>query len=404
MIGIVDCNNFFVSCERVMHPELANRPVVVLSNNDGCIVAMSNEAKAIGLTRGMPLFKARDIVKAHNVQTLSGNHRLYGEISTRVMATLKTIADDIEVYSIDEAFITFNNITNGYDDLGRYIVQTVHENTGIPVSVGFAATKTMAKIAAHFAKKYPGYKGTCVIDTPEKARKALEMTNIGSVWGIGRRHRARLEECGIRTAAQFADLPLEQIKGMFSVIGERTWRELHLQPCIDREILTQQKTLSSSRSFAHDIYDWEQIRQATIAFASILARKLRSNNNYALELSVFIQTNRFHQREPQYYNTCVRPLPEASCDTIVIATEAQNAMKTIFRKGLGYKKAGVTITKIINHQGVIHSLFADPKEINRREILMKTLDEINKNTASTARLRIASEGQGLSELVNGLAP
>lgn len=390
-----------MSCERVLRPDLANRPVVVLSNNDGCIVAMSNEAKAIGLTRGMPLFKARDIVKAHDVQTISGNHRLYGDMSARVMAILTAIADEIEVYSIDEAFISFNNVTDDYADLGQYIARKVKRDTGIPVSIGFAPTKTMAKIAAHFAKKYPGYKNACVIDTPEKAKKALELTEVKDVWGIGRRNRVRLEECGIKTAAQFADLTLEQIRGMFSVVGERTWRELHLQPCIGRGDVSQQKTLTSSRSFAHDIYDWEQIRQATVAFATILAQKLRAKNNYALELSVFIMTNRFRQREPLYFNTTVCPLYEATNDTMTLAAEAVKAMESVFRDGLGYKKAGVTITKVVNRQGVMHSMFTDPNEISRRASLMKTIDEINSNIAPNARIRVASEGQGLQELVNG---
>ena len=401
MVGLIDCNNFFVSCERVFHPELNGRPVVVLSNNDGCMVALSNEAKALGLKRGDPLFKVADIVKRAGVVTISGNHRFYGDMSARVMATLAAIADDIEVYSIDEAFISFRNVKSDYDDLGRYIVKKVKRDTGIPVSVGFAPTKTLAKVAARFAKKYPGYKGACVIDTPEKARKALELTEIGDVWGIGRRHRRRLEEHGIMTAAQFTDLSIEQIKGMFSIVGERTWRELHGQPCIGREDMPERKTITSSRTFARDVYDWEAIRQATVAFASILGRKLRGQKCFATELSVFIMTNRYHEREPQYFNTTVRRLADATDDTMAIADEAVKAMKEIFRQGLGYKKAGVTITKIVHRSGVIHSMFADPRDIERRGRLMKTLDTINENLGPSARLRVASEGGGLSDLVNG---
>lgn len=191
MIGLVDCNNFFVSCERVFRPELRNRPVIVLSNNDGCVVAMSNEAKALGIKRGVPLFKIRDIVEAYDIVSFSGNHRLYSDMSRRVMATLNSIADDIEISSVDEAFIDLENIGN--EKLAEYgvnLVKKVKRDVGIPVSVGIAPNRTLAKVAARFAKKYPGYKGACVIDTVEKARKALSLTAIGDVWGIeiGRAH------------------------------------------------------------------------------------------------------------------------------------------------------------------------------------------------------------------------
>lgn len=401
MIGLVDCNNFFVSCERVFRPELAGRPVVVLSNNDGCLVALSNEAKALGLTRGAPLFKVAGIVRANNVIVISGNHRLYGDMSARVMATLNAIVDDIEVYSIDEAFIHPARLNDCYDDLGRYIVGRVRRDTGIPVSIGFAPTKTLAKLAARFAKKYPGYKGCCVIDTPAKARRAMELTEIGDIWGIGRRHRKRLEESGILTAAQFADLTLRQVQGMFSIVGERTWRELHFEPCIGRDDHRNRKSITSSRSFAHDLTDWKSIRQATAAFASIIARKLREHNSYAIEISAFIMTNRFHDNEPQYYNTTTRTLADPTCDTMVLTAEAIKAMQAIFRPGLGYKKAGVTVTRLTHRRGVIHSLFADHEELRRRSELMKTLDSINSNLPPRNRLHVATEGGGLANLVYG---
>ena len=201
MIGLIDCNNFFVSCERIFRPELAGRPVVVMSNNDGCAVAMSNEAKALGIKRGVPIYQIRQLVRKHGVATISGNHRMYGNISSRVMATIGTIVPEIEIYSIDEAFLDMS-LWEGemLETKGRNIVARVRREVGVPTSLGIAPTKTLAKIAARFAKKYPGYKGVCIIDSDEKRRKALSMTSIEDVWGIGRRLGKRLRQYNITTA------------------------------------------------------------------------------------------------------------------------------------------------------------------------------------------------------------
>ena len=233
MFALVDCNNFFVSCERVFRPELASRPVIVLSNNDGCAVALSNEAKALGLKRGNPYFKVKDICERHGVAVLSGNHRLYGDMSSRVMATLQALTDaPLEVYSIDEAFIVIPEGVGDVADFGRYVVERVKRLTGIPTSMGIAPTKTLAKVAARFAKKYPGYKGACLIDSEEKRLKALALTEVGEVWGIGRRLSRKLTERGIDTALKLASLDENTVTRLFTVTGLRTWRELNGTPCI----------------------------------------------------------------------------------------------------------------------------------------------------------------------------
>lgn len=389
MIGLVDCNNFFVSCERVFRPDLHERPVVVLSNNDGCLVALSNEAKALGLKRGTPLFKVRDIVEKNDVAVISGNHRLYGDMSARVMTTLRTLCTDIEIYSIDEAFIHIDTIRHDFDDFGRYLVSKIKRDTGIPVSVGFAPTKTLAKMAARFAKKYPGYNGACVIDSTAKARRAMELTPISDVWGIGRRHTARLADFGITTAIQFADLSLDQVKGLFNIVGERTWRELNGLPCIGREENSRRLTITSSRTFSRDISSWDRIRSATATFASNVARKLRRQDSFALQLSVFIITNRFHDREPQYFNTATINLNHPTNDSAVISAAAISAMRSIFRNGYGFKKAGVTITRLTPRVGLQPTLFTDVDNLAARSRLMHIIDSINLGLDPAARIRLA---------------
>lgn len=402
MIALIDCNNFFVSCERVFRPELARRPVIVLSNNDGCAVALSNEAKALGLKRGDPYFKISDLCRRHDVAVLSGNHRLYHDMSQRVMATLHSLTPlDLEVYSIDEAFMHLDSTLGDLADYGRYVVETILRHTGIPVSMGIARTKTLAKVAARFAKKYPGYHGACLMDTPEKELKALSMTDVADVWGIGRRLSKKFKERGIDTALQLANLPQEQIQRLVNATTMRTWLELNGKACITHDSLDQglQHTITASRSFAADIYNFDQLSQAIATFASIISRKLRRQGGYAKELSVFICTNRFHEREPQYFNAATVKLAEQSDFTPTIAAAAQAALKEIWRRGYGIKKAGVTITKIVQHSSSEQNLFADREKEAKRSRLMKIIDQVNSSSASSSPcVRIASMGNGLDLL------
>lgn len=396
MIGLADCNNFFVSCERVFRPGLAQRPVIVLSNNDGCAVALSNEAKALGFKRGDPYFKIRERAEANGVTVFSGNHRLYGDMSARVMVTLRSFCDKIEVYSIDEAFLFFDDDIAGLNDFGLELVRTVRRNTGIPVSLGFASTKTLAKIAAHFAKKYAGYRGVCLIDTPDKARKAMALTPIEDVWGVGRRNAPKLRRQGITTALQLADMPEEKVRELFSIVGYRMWRELNGISCITLDIVPpRRKTVTCSCSFRTDISNFDDLSKAIAAYATTVGRRLREHNLMADAIEVFVATNRFNSEQPQYYNAVESRFADPTSDTAQLVTAATRALHRVYRPGYAYKKAGVTATRCVDANAAVHSLFADPCEIERRRRLMSVMDSINSSPLNRNALHVASMGTGL---------
>lgn len=380
MIALVDCNNFFVSCERVVDPSLNGCPVIVLSGGDGCVVAMSNEAKRLGITRGIPLFKIRDIVKAHNVAKIRGHHDLYRKTSLKVMKTLSSIVKDIECYSIDEAFLHLSPQLGDVAGFGHYVVDEVMLKTGIPVSIGIAQTKTLAKLAARFAKKYPGYNGVCVIDTAEKQEKAIAMTDISDIWGIGPRLADRLKMVGIKTAGQFASLNLAQVNTLVSITGQRTWRELNGEACIEHDYVPpERRSLTSSRSFEHDVYDFEFLRKAVIGHVSTLGRRLRRQKCHAGEISIYLRTNPFKPHLPQTRDTVKTTLPSPTSDTLTLTTAAINLLKTVYKQGYGYKKAGITLSRLIDDDEVQLGLFDDLDDFNRRRRLMDTLDRLNSS-------------------------
>ena len=399
MIGLVDCNNFFVSCERVFRPDLLDRPVVVLSNNDGCAVAMSNEAKALGIKRGTPYFQFRSIAEGNHVVVFSGNHRLYGDMSARVMHVLRELSEAIEVYSIDEAFIHVPQQTADHNEYGKFVARRVRRCTGIPVSVGLAPTKTLAKIAARFAKKYPGYHHACVIDSEEKRLKALELTAIGDVWGIGRRNSEKLLRRGIATALQFAQMTREDVRKLFTIVGERTWMELNGTPCIACEITPPDKqSITSSRSFASDIYDISELKTAIAAFATVVARKLREQQSYATELTVYIATNRFREDAPQYVNKATMRLPQASNATTELTGIAILALERVYRQGFGYKKAGLLVSHLVGKDHLEQDLFLDRAEMARTERLHRVIDSINASPGNRNCIRLASMTNDMSGL------
>ncbi len=388
--GLVDCNNFFVSCERVFRPDLYGKPVVVLSNNDGCAVALSEEAKVLGITRGVPLFKIREMAERNGVVFFSGNHVLYGDMSRRVMSTIAMMVDEMEVSSIDEAFIKMPVSQSALHEYGRAMVRRIGRDTGIPVSIGVARTRTLAKLAARFAKKVRGYKGACVIDTDEKARKAMELTPVGDVWGIGRSHAKTLLLHGIKTAAEFADLDESRVRSMFGVTGVRTWRELHGDVCVEtEEVPLQRKSFTSSRSFAHDIYEIDELHEAVSAFTSIVGRKLREHGGYAGAVTVYVATNRFHENDPQYFNSAKIILPEPSDDTMTLSGAARRGLEQVFRKGYGYKKAGVMLTDVVGREERQPSLFTNQEDAERRSRLMSVVDKINRGDIRS-KVRVAS--------------
>lgn len=397
MTGLIDCNNFFVSCERIFNPRLRSIPVVVLSNNDGCIVALSNEAKALGLKRGNPYFQIEAICKRHGVAVLSGNHRLYGDISGRVMATIASVAGSVQVYSVDECFIDFDGWSNArLTDAGREIVRRVRRDVGIPTSLGIAPSKTLAKVASRFAKRYPAYRSVCLIDSDEKRRKALALTDIADVWGVGRRLVKRLGNYGIHTALDLADRPQADVEHMLNVTGVRTWQELNGTPCIEIDTIDAsgdtplQKQMCCTRSFGHLITELPELEDAVALFATIISRRLRERHTATSGVGVFINTNVFRNDLPQYCNSAYHQLAEATNDTMTIATAARMALRAIYRRGYGFKRAGIYLTDLSDARCLQPSLFTDEADRSRRTRLMQVLDSLNASSLSHDRVHIAS--------------
>ncbi|MCM1518417.1 MAG: Y-family DNA polymerase [Pseudoflavonifractor sp.] len=396
MIGLVDCNNFFVSCERVFRPELQGRPVIVLSNNDGCVVAMSEEAKRLGIKRGVPVYRVREIVARNNVTTLSGNHRLYSDMSSRVMATISSVVPGMEISSVDEAYLDLSHLPSDPESIaefGRSLAHKVRRDTGIPVSIGISSTKTLAKVAARFAKKYPGYRGACVIDSDDKVRKALALLQAADVWGIGRKLARRLADIGITTAIQFYDMAERDIKTRFHVTTLRTWMELHGIPCVtsDSDTSDIQKQMCATRSFAGaGLQDCDSMVEAMAAFASSLCRKLRRMRCHAASISVFIHTNSFNNDLPQYYNSAHRTLDEPTNDTLTVTTAAIDAVRSIYRKGFSYKKGGLIITEIVRDDHMQLALFTSSDDREKRARLMSAVDRINSSPLTGDSVHVAT--------------
>lgn len=377
MYGLLDCNNFYASCERVFRPDLNGKPVVVLSNNDGCVIARSNEAKALGIKMGVPAFEIKDIVVKHHVNVFSTNFPLYGDMSARVMNLLTRYIPHVEIYSIDEAFLDLKGMK--LFNLPKYtkeLVRTIYRSTGIPTSLGIANTKTLAKVANKFAKKYKAYEGVCFIDTEYKRKRALQLTEVGDVWGIGRKLTEKLKSKGVNTAFDFTNLPREWVRKNMTVTGERTWRELRGEPCIELEMIPPaKKQICTSRSFGDMITDFSSLSDAVSTFAANCAEKLREQGSCAASLMVFIHTNNFRADMPQYYRNCVLTLPTPCNSTIEIVKYARKALEKIFMNGYAYKKAGVIITEITG-ENVQLNLFHRVDRV-KHDRMMETLDKLN---------------------------
>lgn len=390
MYGLVDCNNFYASCERAFNPSLNGKPVVVLSNNDGCVIARSNEAKALGIKMGVPAYQIKELVSTHGVAVFSSNYILYGDMSSRVMSLLADMAPEIEVYSIDEAFLNLAGIKD-LQSLGANIVRKVSRGTGIPVSLGIAQTKTLAKMANKFAKKYPAYNRLCIIDTEEKRIKALKLFEIGDVWGIGRRQAAKLEKQGVKTAFDFTQLPGSWVRKNMTVVGERTWKELRGISCIDMETAPPaKKQICTSRSFGKMVEDIDTISEAIATHASTCAQKLREQKSFAQSLMVFIHTNNFREDLPQYWKNTIVQLPVPTSDTLEIVHYALEGLRRIFLPGYQYKKAGVIITEITDNAQL--GLF-DSVDREKRERLMQVVDKINGKFHHHVKLAVQGSGR-----------
>lgn len=424
MIGLADCNNFYCSCERVFRPDLIGKPVVVLSNNDGCVIARSEEAKALGYKMGDPFYQVKEKLEAEGVAIFSSNYTLYGSLSNRVMSMLSHYSPHIDQYSIDESFFdvdqsmaerffqdnlkendTFLNNESLLHQYGARISADVLRAVGIPISIGIAETKTLAKIGSKFAKKHKGYQGCCLIDTDERRHKALSLFPIEDVWGIGRQIARKLDYMGIRTAAQFADKKESWVRSNFNITTVRTWKELNGESCISIEELPQKKSICTSRSFSDEgICDKNVIEEAVANFAVRCAEKLRHQGSVCQGITVFAWTSRFNENVPEYTIHDSLTLPIATNAQEEIVGAALSILRAKYpkpmadcrsdRPGLSFrfKKAGVILWQISPAHPRQQDLF-DPIDRSKQKALMEAIDAINrKNGHGTIRQAIQGNG------------
>lgn len=394
MIALVDCNNFFVSCERVFRPDLRNTPCVVLSNNDGCVIARSNEAKALGIKMGAPFYQVRQLLEDNGVAVFSSNYVLYGDMSRRVMTLLSACTPKLDIYSIDEAFMDMSGMGNP-EELSVYahdIVKYITRGTGIPISLGIAPTRTLAKMASKFAKKYKGYHSVCMIDTDEKREKALKLFDIADVWGIGRRIARRLKSIGVETAWDFVQKSEAWVRRELTVTGVRTWKELRGESCICIEDLPNKKSICTSRSFPDEgISDLGLMEEAVANFASQCARKLKEDGTVCGAMSVFAYTSRFRNDLPSDYMQFNVYFPVPTNDMMELVSTAVKVLRENWKtdgRCYYYKKAGVVVWNTCSDNAVQGDLF-DVVDREKRASLAKAIDEINrKNGFDTVRLAV----------------
>jgi DNA polymerase V len=391
MFALVDCNNFYASCERAFRPSLEGKPIVVLSNNDGCVIARSNEAKKLGVPMGAVYFEYKELFAKENVYVFSSNYALYGDMSNRVMNLLKTFTPEIEVYSIDEAFLKFDGFDEHFNllEYGKIIREAVTGGTGIPVSIGFASSKTLAKAANKVAKKFPGKTGSVyVIKTEEQRMKALKWLPIEDVWGIGRQHSKRLQKMNIKSAYDFTQLPEEWIRKNMSVVGYRLQKELKGISCYEMETPVAKKNIATTRSFDKNYSDYNFVRERVITFAVTCAEKLRRQKSCCNAMMVFIHTNGFRKDLLQYSRNMVIELPYPTNSNIELAKFATIALDRIFRKGYEYKKAGVIVLDISPEETKQVNLFENSNVLHKP--LMAVIDKINRSIGET-KVKLASQ-------------
>lgn len=389
MIALIDCNNFYASCERAFNPSLEGKPIVVLSNNDGCVIARSNEAKVIGIQMGTPGYQLKEVVAKNNIHVFSSNYTLYGDMSKRVMSILAGFSPETEIYSVDEAFLNLKGFD--YYNLFEYcdhIRNIVRQWTGIPVSVGVANTKTLAKIANKIAKKTSG---VFIIDSEEKRISSLHNTPLDDVWGIGRRYAHFLHSYGVHTALDFAAKDPNWVKKNMSIVGLRTWKELNGIPCIS--LMTtedKKKSITTSRAFGQTTDDLCTLQDAVANFTVKCAYKLRKQKSCAKELLVFIQTNPFRQDLPQHMASKIIELPVATSSNIELVKYARQLTADLYKKGFMYKKAGVIVQKIVPADQVQGNLF-DTVDRHKHNQLMKTIDSCNDDIGRE-KIRLMAQG------------
>ena len=376
IFALVDCNNFYASCERVFDPSLKKRAIVILSNNDGCIIARSNEAKALGIPMGAPFFQQKAIIKKHNVAVFSSNYQLYGDMSQRIMDTLRLHAPDMEIYSIDEAFLRLDPLQpRELYEYCKTIRTKVLQWTGVPVSIGIGPTKVLAKVANHVAKKQIG---VFDIRSQQAQDEILKAMDVGKIWGIARKWSERLNQMGINKASELRDASPTIIRKHLSVIGERILRELKGQSCIDLESIQPRKTIMSSKSFGNPLTNKRPIEEALANYTARACEKLREQNSRAQAVHVFIQTNGFRETDRQYNNGLTCTLTTPTSDTRLIIKAAKFCLSRIYKQGYRYKKTGVMLTGLIPTSLEQKQLFIDYNH-HAGDHLMDIVDRINKS-------------------------
>lgn len=392
MFALVDANNFYVSCERVFNPKLEGRPVVVLSNNDGCAVARSNEVKALGVKMGAPWFEMKDLAKKHGIVALSSNYTLYGDMSDRVVKILKGYAPHVEVYSIDESFLALDGLNGmwpSFTELGQDIRKRVHMWTGLPVCAGIAPSKTLAKLSNHLAKKNTEFDGVCDLNalSENDLQRYFSNLDVGEVWGVGRKLSVQLISLGIESVQDLRKASPKRIRDRFGVVLERTVNELNGMSCLAlEEVAPVRQQIISSRSFGEMVTTYDGLREAVSTYVTTAAEKLRGDNSVCNVVSVYVETNRFREQDKQYNNSMTVPLTEATSDTRRLIAAALFGLKRIYRPGYSYKKAGIVLMEIQPASMRQQLLFKD--EDPKSAKVMLALDALNseygRNTVSLA--------------------
>ena len=395
LFGLADCNNFYCSCERLFHPNLIGKPVVVLSNNDGCVIARSEESKALGIKMGEVFYQVKDKLEQNDVAVFSSNYNLYGDMSRRVMSLLSRYTPKVDVYSIDEAFLDLSGMGTS-EQLTEYckkMVRHISKGTGIPISLGVAPTKTLAKMASKFAKKYKGYESVCFIDTEEKREKALKLFDVADVWGIGHRSVAKLNYHGIKTAWDLTQKSESWIRKELTVTGVRTWKELRGESCISVEELPHKKSICTSRSFAEQgLNHLADVEEAIANFAAQCSRKLREQHTVCQSITTFAHTSRFRQDVPQSYIYQTAQLTVPSNDQQELVAMAVKLLRANWKEGdrYFYKKAGVIVWGISRDNAIQTHLF-DSVNREKQAALAKAIDAINRKNGHN-KIRVAVQG------------
>ncbi len=388
MYSLIDCNNFYASCERVFNPSLNGKPIVVLSNNDGCVIARSNEAKKLEIPMGAPAFQYQHLFKRHNVMVFSANFHLYGDMSHRVMNILSTYSPTTEIYSIDECFLSLHGLKVDFYQYGLDMVKKVGKWTGIPISVGTAPTKALAKIANRIAKKFPEVtKGCYVIDSEEKRIKALKWLPIEDVWGIGRQNAKKLFAQGVKKAYDFTEMPESWVLKHMTIVGLRLQKDLKGIESIEMEEEEKRKSISTTRSFDKDCDTFDELKERMIAYTTLSAQKLRNQKSLCKAISIFIETNQFKETENYYYKSVNLKLPFSTSSTLELVAFAIMGLRYIYRDNLHYKKAGITLTHLVDADCYQPSLFFNSNPKHRE--LMKVIDRINGTYQNNA-VRLAA--------------